>query len=41
MIVDEVVYVAAKRVDVIIFVDSVWVHLTSFGFSIVIPVEIP
>ena len=41
LIVDEVVDVAGEGEDVVVFVDSVWVHLTSFGLSVVIPVEIP
>ena len=41
MIVNEIVYVSAEGVDVIVFVDSMWVYLSSFGFGIVIPEEIP
>ena len=41
MIVDEIVYVSAEGVDVVVFVDSMWVHLASFGFGVVIPIEIP
>ena len=41
MIVDEIVDVPAEGEDVVVFVDSVWVHLTSFGLGIVVPVEVP
>ena len=41
LVVDEVVYISAERKDVIVFVNSVWVHLTALCFSVVVPVEIP
>ena len=41
LIVDEIVDVPAEGVDVVVLVDSVWVHLAAFGLGVVIPVEIP
>ena len=41
LVVDEVVYISAERKDVIVFVNSVWINLTSLCFSIVVPIKIP
>ena len=38
LIIYEIINVAAERIDVVIFMDSVRINLTAFGFRIIIPV---
>ena len=41
MVVDEVVHIPAERKDVVVLMDSMRIYLSSFGFCVVIPIEIP
>lgn len=41
LVVDEVVHISAERKDVIVFMDSMRINLSSFCFCIVVPVKIP